>query len=221
MVCVLPSFPAPDVTSLMKVLDALVGVSSEFQIDVVDGNFAAPVSWPFVTNISDIKQLQSYAAKYLIEFDCMVSEPQQYFDQLAVLDPERVIIHWGSASDLTATANAARAAGWMVGLAITNDAPMYEVLQVLDQFDYVQVMGIAVVGVQGQPFDERTIGTIALLRSQDSELEIAVDGSVNQETIPALVAAGATRLAPGSAITKADDSAAAYEQLLALANQPV
>lgn len=219
MVSITPSFPAPDFASLTYTLNVLIGTASAFQIDIVDGDFATPASWPFIAKTEDLLLLQPYAEQFDFEFDCMVREPQQYFDQLAAVGTKRIIIHWGSTSDLAATVNAARAQGWQVGLAITNDTPLTEVLAVLEQFDYVQVMGIARVGTQGQPFDERTLETVAALRAHDSVLEIAVDGSVNADTIPALVTAGATRLAPGSAITKADDLVSAYQHLTTLANQ--
>jgi pentose-5-phosphate-3-epimerase len=47
-------------------------------------------------------------------------------------------------------------------------------------------------------------------------LEIAVDGAVNKETITQLLAAGANRFAPGSAVSKALDPALAYKQLAEL-----
>ena len=79
--------------------------------------------------------------------------------------------------------------------------------------DFVQLMGIKEVGRQGQPFAEETFARVKKLRSVYPELEIAIDGGVNQETIPGLAEAGASRLAPGSAIAKQADPKAAYLDL--------
>ena len=79
-------------------------------------------------------------------------------------------------------------------------------------------MGIKTVGKQGQPFDSRTEKNIERIKNKYPDLTIAVDGAVNESTIPVLVAAGAIRLAPGSAITRAPDSAEAYKHLHELAN---
>jgi pentose-5-phosphate-3-epimerase len=67
--------------------------------------------------------------------------------------------------------------------------------------------------MQGQEFDERTLDTIAKLRKSYPRLEIAVDGAVNAATIRRLLQAGATRFAPGSAITQTADPALSYKQL--------
>ena len=74
-------------------------------------------------------------------------------------------------------------------------------------------MGIATIGVQGQPFDERTLATVSELRRLYPNYTIAVDGSVNQDTIQSLQQAGANRFAPGSAITAAPDPVVAYQEL--------
>jgi ribulose-phosphate 3-epimerase len=103
-----------------------------------------------------------------------------------------------------------------MGLGIMNTTPEALMHELIPQFDYLQVMGIASIGAQGQPFDERTLTTVHTLRERYPSLEIAIDGAVNETTIPRLVEAGANRFAPGSAIAKAPDPVTAYKQLLGL-----
>ena len=71
--------------------------------------------------------------------------------------------------------------------------------------DFVQCMGIANIGFQGEEFDERVLNQIKELRSQYKELIISVDGSVNEITAPLLVKAGANRLVIGSAVMNSYD----------------
>ena len=66
-------------------------------------------------------------------------------------------------------------------------------------------MGIEHIGAQGEPFDERVLSQIKSLRVLYPELIISVDGSVNEETAPLLVQAGANRLVVGSALMKSFD----------------
>ena len=75
------------------------------------------------------------------------------------------------------------------------------------------------MGQQGQPFDERTIDTIKYFRAKFPDLEIAVDGAVNSKTIPLLIAAGANRLSPGSAVSKNNNTKQAYLDLKKLVSQ--
>jgi pentose-5-phosphate-3-epimerase len=66
-------------------------------------------------------------------------------------------------------------------------------------------MGIATIGKQMQPFDERVLDQILEIKKRYPNLFIAVDGSVNRDTAHRLVEAGAGRLAIGSALYKALD----------------
>jgi ribulose-phosphate 3-epimerase len=106
--------------------------------------------------------------------------------------------------------------GYKLGIAATADIPLTDITALIPEVSFVQLMGIAAVGQQGQPFDVRTLARARELRDRYPDLEIAVDGAVNSETIPQLYAAGVNRFAPGSAITKASDPVLAYRTLQAL-----
>lgn len=217
-ISLVPSYPAPNKEALTSVLTTLEGVSAGFQVDIVDGQFVPAVSWPFSAQagVADLEELSQFAEKYELEIDCMVLHPEQYLDLFISVGFKRVVIHYGSTDNLDQIIARLRENNIKVGIAATNDISLDELLPVIEKVDYVQIMGIKEVGKQGQPFDDRTYETVKKLREHRPEIEIAVDGGVNQETIPKLFAAGANRFAPGSAITKAADPIAAYKQLVAL-----
>ena len=77
-------------------------------------------------------------------------------------------------------------------------------------------MGIAEIGEQGHTFDERSIERVSELRDAYPNVPISVDGGVDKGNAGALVAAGASRLAVGSAIWNSGDPAAAFEALRAM-----
>lgn len=214
---VVPSFPAPSWSELERVLCALSGHVAGFQVDLVDGQFATPPSWPFVTanGVSALPEVLPFATMYELEADCMLREPLQYLDALVAAGFARIVVHFGSTDSWEAIFAHRETHGYRLGLAFTNDH-IDEAISLIPHFSYVQVMGIATVGAQGQPFDERTLTSVAMLREAYPELTIAIDGSVNVSTIPRLLAAGANRFAPGSAITRATDPLTAYKQLVAL-----
>ncbi len=106
--------------------------------------------------------------------------------------------------------------GYKIGFGLTNDIALDFLDQHVKHIDFVQLMGIAKIGKQGQPFDERTLERAKKLSTKYPDLEIAVDGSVNKETIPKLLDHGVTRFAPGSAIASQSDPVSAYKDLLAL-----
>lgn len=213
-----PSLPAQSWDELGKLWTAFAGTLPELQIDIVDGAFVPFSSWPFTDErgVDAIVNAGIFSPTFL-EIDCMCMDTEAYLDRFLLLPTlSRVVIHAGSTDAYDVCLQHRTEHGYRMGLGILNTTPQTLVDELLPRFDYVQVMGIASIGVQGQPFDERTLDTVRSLRSSYPELEIAIDGAVNATTIPLLVRAGANRFAPGSAIAKATDPVAAYKQLLAL-----
>lgn len=219
---IVPSYPAPSFEELQRVLDALRGTADEMQVDLVDGKFVPFRSWPFAEMGEEgdvhaaLASLEPYTSDYAIEVDCMVEEPFGLLDTFVTLGVGRVVVHMRSTERYTECIAHARKHGYRIGFALTNDVPLAEIEPFIADLDFVQVMGIAEVGKQGQPFDERTPGRVQEIRAKYPDLEIAVDGAVNSETIPVLSEAGVNRFAPGSAITKAADPKEAYRSLMQL-----
>lgn len=201
-------------------LEALRGVAAEFQIDLVDGKFVPSVSWPFTeADMAEaIAAVEAFGSAYVLEFDLMVEEPLQYFEKLVAAGAKRIIVHYGSTEDYAACVAKAHENDVQIGIAVLPTVALESVVDVLEQFDYVQVMGIREVGKQGQSFAPETTTLITQIHEEFPGKEISVDGSVNIFTIPLLVEAGATRLAPGSAVIASEDMAGAYRELEALAN---
>ena len=78
-------------------------------------------------------------------------------------------------------------------------------------------MSIGKIGAQGQPFDESVFSRIEELHATYPDMMVAVDGGVAESNVEALTRAGANRLCVGSAISKAEDPAAAYAAIHARA----
>lgn len=213
-----PSLPAASFAELHHLATVLADVSPGFQIDVVDGKFVPHRSWPFTTPDASVEwvRLNELPATLTYELDCMLDKPEQYMEVFLSLPVQKIIIHAGSTDQYGQLFKTIRASGRAAVLAFTNDVPLSFVTPFIDAIDGVQIMGIAKVGRQGQPFDERTLTTARKLRDLYPALSIAVDGSVNAETIPRLQAAGVNHFAPGSAISRAPDPVVAYKHLSAL-----
>jgi ribulose-phosphate 3-epimerase len=86
----------------------------------------------------------------------------------------------------------------------------------LTQLDYVQFMGIASIGKQGQPFDTRVYERVRRFHAKHPEVPIQIDGGENFDHAQKLAALGASSIIVGSALLKSSDpvaAAAMYENI--------
>jgi len=77
-------------------------------------------------------------------------------------------------------------------------------------------MGIAKIGRQGQPFDQRVFEKARTFRARHPEVPIQVDGGISLENAKKLVVLGVSHFIIGSAIMRAGDPAAAIAEFEAL-----
>jgi ribulose-phosphate 3-epimerase len=108
-----------------------------------------------------------------------------------------------------------------IGLAILFQTPLEDVEQYLPYFDFVLLMTIPRIGVQGIPYEKSAPARVADFHTRYPEISIAVDGGVSEGNIADLTHAGARHFGVGSAIAKAADPAAAYTKLLSLAEAAI
>lgn len=213
-----PVVPAiiPESTTHLEAALRTVAFAHEVHIDVVDGQFVAPVSWPYNPPGEPAAQ-QTLLAHHTVEVDLMVADPLPAAKAWMAAGAQMLVFH---VETVTADALANFAAthdAVTVGVSALNDTPEETLAPYLDVADYVQVMGIATIGAQGTAFDARVLERIASIAEQCPDMLVSVDGSVNSETIARLAHAGADRFIVGSAIMGAAEPQAAYDALQALA----
>ncbi len=196
------------------------GLVSYLQIDVMDGIFVPDKSWPY-SAWSEFQELVKkdtglpFWQDIEYEFDLMVKNPSQILDGLIRLGAQRIIFHIESVTtvELESLIEKSKESNLEIGIALNNDTPLETLFPFMDKIDFVQLMGIARIGFQGEPFDERVISRIKKLREMHPQLIISIDGGVNFETAPLLVGAGANRLVSGSAIFESGDIKGAINSL--------
>jgi len=190
----------------------------EFQVDVVDGAFVPFVSWPYGAGeaAGQPKDIRSLSTMFDIEIDLMVDAAEEELPRWLAAGVKRVVIHLESYPDSEQAHSLCKEAGVLLGVAAGNDTPLALFLDALSYADYAQCMGIAHIGTQGQPFDLRVLEHTLAVRAKFPELPIAVDGSVNRDTLITLRAHGVSRFIVGSALMSSEDIAATYAELTEL-----
>lgn len=190
-------------------------VAEVVQIDIVDGIYAPHTTWPFTTLKDDpvisgtnkdlLKEMQHLSSfKIPFEIDLMTQNPEDLLGLWLVTDAVRFIVHRMSTKYLTFCVNRIKDDGREVYVGLTSDDTPKSIESVADSIDGVQCMGIAQIGKQGEPYDERIETLIAAIRDAYPDLLIQIDGGVSVQTIPRLSEAGATRFAVGSALFTGD-----------------
>lgn len=230
MVEIIPAILPRSLADLKAHLERIRGISRKVQIDLVGGGiFTFNRSWPFRDRVSFTQMLKEekglpYWTEFDVEVDLMVKNPKDLALTFVGLHAARVVVHarypgaLEAAQALSDYDDDAQPFPIGVGVAL----PAHGTPDGLEPFqhvmDFVQVMGIAKIGYQGNPFDERALPLVSALRQKYPELPIQVDGGVSLKTARALAKAGASRLVAGSAIFDSPDPKAAYNALYTEAN---
>jgi ribulose-phosphate 3-epimerase len=213
-------------------LAQLAGISDEVQVDIVDGHFASPASWPFSGGRQESEALPliehafSHGGGVHIEMDLMVEHPEAEIGPWVQAGSNRITVHAESARHLPQLIEDFKARyghdkdfapGLLsFGLAINLSTDFALIEPYLDACDYVQFMGIRTIGRQGESFDRSVLARMSTFRKKHPGMPIQIDGGVSLETAPDLLSAGASRLIVGSALWRAPDLRAEFEKFTAL-----
>ena len=215
MIPIVPAIIPKSAEEILAVLPRL-RFASEIHVDVVDGKFVPYTSWPYSPQGSP-SDVRVETDKFTLEVDLMVKDTLLAADAWVAAGADMLVFHTENISP-EALIRFSDSTKISIGIAVINDTPLQVLETYLEAVDYVQLMGIAKVGAQGQPFDERVLTRIVDLKKRYPTLMISIDGSVNQKTIARLAQAGADRFICGSAIVGANNPRAAYLKLQELTN---
>ena len=224
MIEVIPSLPASTFQELRTKIELVKGIVSTFQIDVTDGIFVTGRSWPM--NPGDKKQFvrlikgeEKFPGKDELDFEVhfMTHNPEKLLGDWMKLGIIRALFHIEARHDFSTLKSVAKDE-IELGVSLNIGTSIDRIDDYIEHISCVQLMGIAEIGAQGQAFDPRVLDMIREVRERYPDVIIEIDGSVNMETAPSLVEAGATRLAPGSYVFRSDDPEKAVKDLEALAS---
>lgn len=188
--------------------------SHEYHLDIVDGVFVKSISWPYEPEGEPLS-VKAHTDKYTLEVDLMVSNPVAAAKEWIKAGADMLVFHVETI-DVATFKDFARfdaPKDVSLGVSFSGDTSREALLPYLEYADYIQVMGIHTIGLQGQPFAEATLDHVRFFKEEYPQLPVSVDGSVNENTVERIVKAGADRLIVGSAIVGQSDMEAAYKKL--------
>ncbi len=231
MPVIIPAILPTSAQDLKDKLLRLQGISESVQVDIVDGIFAAPATWPFLSpgesqnTEEELSALEFLGALHL-ELDLMVTDPEACIRPWVNAGANRITLHAESTRMLPALlTNITTTYGHdvsftpgllSIGLAIHAGTDISLIEPFLSRVDYVQFMGIDTIGHQGEPFDQRILPKLRAFKKKYPQMPVQVDGGVSLDTAPALLSAGVSRLIVGSALWKAKSLEHAYKEFIDL-----
>jgi ribulose-phosphate 3-epimerase len=142
----------------------------------------------------------------------MIDNADDYLDAFAEAGADAINVHQEGNANLHRTLSHIRQLGKRVGVVINPATPAAVLEEVLPDVDLVLVMTVN-PGFGGQQFIQGTLGKIRRVREMIQrvrpDIEIEVDGGIDEKTTPLVVKAGANVLVAGSSIYHAKDGVAA------------
>ncbi len=199
-----PSLLAADFLNLRKDVEMINESDADWlHLDIMDGVFVPNISFGFPV----IEAVAKICRKPL-DVHYMITQPERYILQTAKAGAMMMNVHYEACVHLDRTIHEIHETGMKAGVTLNPSTPVCMLEDVIKDVDMVLLMSVN-PGFGGQKFIENTIDKVKRLKKliieSGSHALIEVDGGVQTETAPRLVAAGVDILVSGSYIFKAEN----------------
>ncbi len=200
---VVPSILSADFTNLGKEIKKVERAGcSRLHLDVMDGHFVPNISIGPVV----IKAIRKYTDLYL-QTHLMIDHPKRYVADFKRAGSDCIIIHQEACRNFRKAVEMIKGLKMKAGISLRPKTPLDTIKDIIDKVNMILIMTVE-PGFGGQTFirgSEKKVAAVkTMLYQKGLDINVGVDGGINNNTIPLVVKAGATHLIAGSAVFKGD-----------------
>lgn len=199
MIKLAPSILAADFSRLGDEVAACEAAGADYiHVDVMDGRFVPQITvGPLI-----VEALRS-RTQLPLDVHLMIEEPERHMQAFAEAGADILTVHQEASPFLHRLIERIKGLGLRAGVSINPMTPVASVEEVLPYIDLLLLMTVD-PGYGAQTFIPSMLEKIrkarTLLDEQGFSCELEVDGGINSEIAPQVVAAGATVLVAGTAV---------------------
>lgn len=210
-----PSIIAKDFLDIEYKIKQLGSEAPWVHLDIVDGEFASPASWPFTQDDIDeeIKLLADLPKSPKIGLHLMVTDPQEYLDEWIDTPVARIIIQYESPEHTQNALAVLDMSKVESGIVLGLDTPVSVLAEFPEKIKFVQLMSISKIGHYGEHFQDEVLAKVKDLKKLNPDIKISVDGGIKEEHLSMLSKAGVDQAVMGSAIFESSDPGAELKRL--------
>lgn len=208
MVKISPSILSADFSILKEEIQKLEE-ADYIHIDVMDGNFVPNLTF----GPKLVKDIRKYTDK-IFDVHLMVNNPENYIDSMADAGADIITIHYESCIHIDRVITRIKDKGLKAGLTLVPSTNENVLQYLLDKIDLILVMSVN-PGFGGQKFLYSQLDKIRNIKKMigNRDIEIEVDGGINEETYKQVIEAGADVLVAGSYVFNSNDYNEAIRKL--------
>ena len=199
MLKISPSILSADFGRLAEDVKKVENLGADMlHIDIMDGHFVPNLSiGPMV--VQSIRK----SSRLIFDVHLMVEEPDKFVDPFVEAGADYITVHIDNAHRVFGTIQLVKSHKKKVGVALCPLTPLDLIEYVIQDIDLVLLMTVE-PGFGGQPFMECVLPKIRetrkMIDARGLNVDLAVDGGINERTAAKVVEAGANVLIMGSAV---------------------
>lgn len=212
MPIIAPSILAADFANLQREVEMINASAADWiHVDIMDGEFVPNISM----GVPVTQAIRKHATK-MLDVHLMIVQPERYVEAFHAAGAGLISVHLEACPHLHRNIQQIKSLGIKAGVAINPHTSLDGLRYVLAEVDLICLMSVN-PGFGGQKFIASTYKKVSdlkeMIEQTQSKALIEIDGGVNRENAPTLLAAGADVLVAGNFVFSSSNPTKEIESL--------